>query len=326
MSNSISTPRTCQRESSLLPSIIPVSVMAILCLSLLLSACGGSGEGLDSYGRPLSEQSGQPDAGNEVTTSGDFNQIQNDILDVSCATSGCHSGTSAPLGLNLDAAKSYDNLVAQPSLQVSGLQLVEPNNVEASYLVHKLEGTQSGGVQMPLGKPALTASQLALVRQWIGNGAVAPISSPTQNIDETGSDTDSSDESTSDEADTSTDEPKEELQARLDDIQVKVFDTRCTSCHAGTMPSADLNLEQGQSYSQLVERASTLDPQGMSLVSIGDPNNSFLIDKLRGRALGTSGSAGYRGIRMPMVGGYLSETEIQAIEQWITDGANEETQ
>ncbi len=321
----VNLPSLLQRQSSLLVSSYLPPLMVAMFLPLLLVACGGSGEGLDANGRPLYEQSGESNTSGDAFTSGDFNQLQDDVFNVSCATSGCHSGTSAPLGLNLDAGKAYDKLVGQPSLQINGLQLVEPNNPDASYLVHKLEGTQGGGVQMPLGKPPVSASQLALIRQWIANGALSPISSPTDDSDKSGSGTNTSDNSSPDETDNATNETAGALQPRLNDIQTRVFDIKCTACHTGTAPSAALNLTQGQSYSQLVERAARIDPLGMPLVSIGDPGNSFLVDKLRGRALGTSGAADYRGIRMPVVGGYLTDTEVQAIEQWISDGANEDS-
>lgn len=279
-------------------------------LSVFIGACGGSGQGLDTNGRPLSEQSKTNTGTNQPSnTSGEnvFSSIQRDVLDVSCATSGCHSGTSAPLGLNLDAGKAYANLVSQSSIQVSGLLLVEPSNPDASYLVAKLEGTQDGGLQMPLGKPAINAQALAQIRQWILDGALESDDEPVVSVDPV-------------DVPIPTIEP---VLPTLDDIQSKIFDPLCISCHAGTTPSANLNLELGESYLQLVERPSTIDVQAKPLVSIDNPENSFLVDKLRGRSLGSFGDANYRGSRMPVVGGYLSESQLQAVEQWISAGATE---
>ena len=83
----------------------------------------------------------------------------------------CHSGGSAPQGLRLDAANSYANLVNVASHEVPSLQRVEPGDPDNSYLVQKIEGTAAVGGRMPLGRAPLTAAQIALIRQWISEGA-----------------------------------------------------------------------------------------------------------------------------------------------------------
>jgi Ca2+-binding RTX toxin-like protein len=84
---------------------------------------------------------------------------------------GCHSGGGAPQGLRLDAANSYANLVNVPSNEVPSLLRVEPGNPDDSYLVQKIEGTASVGGRMPLGGTPLNAETIALIRQWISEGA-----------------------------------------------------------------------------------------------------------------------------------------------------------
>ena len=83
----------------------------------------------------------------------------------------CHSGGSAPQGLRLDAANSYANLVNVASHEVPSLKRVEPGDPDNSYLVQKIEGTAAVGGRMPLGRAPLTAAQIALIRQWISEGA-----------------------------------------------------------------------------------------------------------------------------------------------------------
>jgi Ca2+-binding RTX toxin-like protein len=83
----------------------------------------------------------------------------------------CHSGASAPQGLRLDANNSFANLVNVASRQVPSLARVEPFDPDNSYLVQKIEGTAAVGARMPAGRPPLSAAQIGLIRQWIGDGA-----------------------------------------------------------------------------------------------------------------------------------------------------------
>jgi len=131
-----------------------------------LSACAGSGDGLDANGRPLGEGSG----GGPLTA--DFASIQDNVFTAICTA--CHAGAGAPQGLRLDAANSYDLLVGVPSTEVPSLLRVKPGDPEHSYLVQKLEGRASVGARMPFGGPYLDASTIAVIRQWITDGAQRP--------------------------------------------------------------------------------------------------------------------------------------------------------
>ncbi len=275
------------------------STVALIAASLvaLLGGCSaGSGTGLDENGRPLSEtqHTQSPDTGASGESSSLFTRIQDEILTPECATSGCHNGTSSPLGLNLVAGKAYDKLYEKPSNQVDGLLLVEPSNADASYLVHKIDGSAGGGAQMPLYKPPLSADQIDLVKQWINEGALPASASGNQ---------------------------QSLIQATLSDIQKYIFDTECISCHAGENPAGTLNLEKGYSYSQLVGRPLQFDPENSVLVVAGDAENSFLIHKLTGEKLGDVNDSDYKGSRMPLLGPYLDDTKVQVIKDWINAGA-----
>jgi len=73
-----------------------------------------------------------------------------------------------------------------------------------------------------------------------------------------------------------------------------------------------LRLDDGNSYALLVGVASG--EQGSVLrVAAGNPNNSYLIQKLEGTAA--------VGGRMPLGGPFLDATTIGVIRQWIADGA-----
>lgn len=132
-----------------------------LCATCALSACAGDGDGLDENGRPLEEDSG--------TLQPTFQSIQDRVLTPACT--GCHAGAAAPLGLRLDEGSSYALLVNAPSVEVPALRRVQPGNPNASYLIQKLEGTAAVGSRMPLNAPPLPAATIAVVRQWIADGA-----------------------------------------------------------------------------------------------------------------------------------------------------------
>jgi len=68
-------------------------------------------------------------------------------------------------------AASFAALVDVASIQVPALDRVEPGDPDNSYLIHKLEGTQSVGTRMPQGGPFLDQATIDMIRQWIADGA-----------------------------------------------------------------------------------------------------------------------------------------------------------
>ena len=57
------------------------------------------------------------------------------------------------------------------SLQSPGTPRVAPGNAANSYLIRKLEGTNTVGSRMPLGGPFLDADTIARIKSWIASGA-----------------------------------------------------------------------------------------------------------------------------------------------------------
>ncbi len=98
----------------------------------------------------------------------------------------------------------------------------------------------------------------------------------------------------------------------LADIQAAVFTPTCTNatCHSGGTPAGGMNLEDGNSFGSLVGVASSGVP-AILRVAAGDPDNSYLIQKLEGTATP----------QMPLGGTPLTPAVIADIRQWITDGA-----
>lgn len=118
--------------------------------------------------------------------------------------------------------------------------------------------------------------------------------------------------------------PTPDLQPTFTSIQTNIFETTdvagrqaCVACHTnvgGSAPAGELVLLRNVSYSQLVNRASAGKPS-LLRVRPGDPENSYLVHKLEGRA-------GIVGLRMPYAGPpYLTDNQIAIVRRWIELGA-----
>jgi len=107
----------------------------------------------------------EPPPVEEVVT---FSFVQENVLDVSCALSGCHAGGTFP---ELAAGRSYDNIVGVSSSE--GLKLIEPGDPDSSYLFIKItEGPGISGQPMPYGGAPLPDATIDAVRKWIADGAL----------------------------------------------------------------------------------------------------------------------------------------------------------
>jgi hypothetical protein len=138
---------------------------AILAVVACAVGCAGNGDGLNQNGQLGT--AGNPPSG-PITA--DFQSIQEHVFTPIC--SKCHVGASAPEGLQLDAAHSYNLLVGVPSAEEAGLLRVNPGNPDASYMLQKIEGVAGiVGGQMPLGETPLPQDTSDAIRQWISNGA-----------------------------------------------------------------------------------------------------------------------------------------------------------
>lgn len=117
------------------------------------------------------------------------------------------------------------------------------------------------------------------------------------------------------ECETPSDQIETAIEPTLSDIQEKIFTPTCATsgCHdaAGAQFLFGLNLEEGNSYLSLVGKETN--SSNKPYVDPGDAENSFLVDKIRGD--NTS-------IMPPSTSGQpLNEAEINAIVEWINNGA-----
>lgn len=97
-------------------------------------------------------------------------------------------------------------------------------------------------------------------------------------------------------------------------IQDSIFTPNCANagCHSGASPTAGQNLAAGQAFANIVGIASTEVP-ALSRIEPGEPDNSYLVQKLEGTA--------QVGGRMPLGAPALPNELVQALRQWINDGA-----
>jgi hypothetical protein len=90
---------------------------------------------------------------------------------------------------------------------------------------------------------------------------------------------------------------------------------RCLGCHTAEEPKAELVLERGRGYTQLVGRASHQMPSSL-LVVPGDADASYLWQKLDHTA------AQGKGMPRTLTGSKrLPASELELIRRWIADGA-----
>jgi len=103
------------------------------------------------------------------------------------------------------------------------------------------------------------------------------------------------------------------VTADFQSIQDNVFTPICSRCHAGANAPEGLMLDAAHSYNLLVGVNSQEVPS-LDRVKAGDPANSYIIIKL------TNGP-GIVGVQMPFGLPPLPQATIDAIRQWIANGA-----
>ena len=117
--------------------------------------------------------------------------------------------------------------------------------------------------------------------------------------------------------------PTPSLEPTFASIQHDIFESTdsagraaCTNCHTnvGRNPSGGLNLVHDLAYDQMVNVPSARKPGAIRIIP-GDPDNSYLIQKLEGKA-------GIVGNRMPNNGPpYLTDGQMIILRRWVAIGA-----
>lgn len=136
--------------------------------ALSLGACGGSGTGPDPD--PGGGGGGGGGATRVVVADPSFGTVIQEIFTrKGCTDSSCH-GSAQTEGLDLRTGSSYASLVNVVATQ-STVARVIPGNANASYIVIKVEGRATTGVQMPKDGTPLDNIDLTNLKNWINLGA-----------------------------------------------------------------------------------------------------------------------------------------------------------
>ena len=110
------------------------------------------------------------DIGTGVLT---LEELQSLIFIPQC--SNCHTGQGdeLPASLNLSSSSdTYASTIGVTSTEDPRLSIVEPDQSTNSYLVRKIEGTQSVGLRMPRNRDPLPDWMISAIKRWIDSGAV----------------------------------------------------------------------------------------------------------------------------------------------------------
>lgn len=154
---------------------IEPAIEALYCWIKGLRPDGGNALGKIDYDAcgELPEDLRPRHQGGEAST---WSGIWANILQPSCATSGCHDKGTRAGELDLgDVQGAWTALWNRPPAQRVAdpeVKLVYPFNPDASYLMQKLKGTAAAGARMPLGRelPQRDKAIEAIVT-WINQGA-----------------------------------------------------------------------------------------------------------------------------------------------------------
>lgn len=117
--------------------------------------------------------------------------------------------------------------------------------------------------------------------------------------------------------------PTPNLEPTFASVQSQIFETTdvagrqaCVACHTnvGRNPSGGMILLHDLAYDQIVNVPSRGKPGAIRVIP-GDPENSYLVHKIEGRA-------DIVGRRMPQAGPpYLTDGQILILKRWIAKGA-----
>ena len=86
----------------------------------------------------------------------------------SCGGSGCHLGNDQTSGVNLS---TYQRVISSIGEGYNG-PIVRAGDGAGSPIVDKIGSRPQVGSRMPLGRTALSTTQIATIRTWIDEGAL----------------------------------------------------------------------------------------------------------------------------------------------------------
>ncbi len=272
--------------------------------SLLLSACGGGNGGATIQSGAPSSPSNQPSFPDSTDQTANANPsfasaLARLSLDGTQVVPAVPTRARGAVSLNLntvsgDLSGTLEHSVAAASGATLHIGSVGQNGA----VIVTLEATATNEFQVPSGT-MLNEQQIAVYQSGGMYVSVQSSDWPNGEI----------------RAQLTTDPIDITVQPNLDDIQAKVFTPICSGCHTGggsSLPGImDLTTADG-SYNSLINTLSLQEPD-KDRVSANDADNSYLINKLEGTQL--------TGSQMPFRGTPLDTDVVDAIRQWIDQGA-----
>jgi hypothetical protein len=106
-------------------------------------------------------------------------------------------------------------------------------------------------------------------------------------------------------------------------LQEELFSQSCafSSCHGSAFTASRLDLRAGKAFTQLVGKPSEHEPTRL-LVVPGDPDASYLIDKLYGKRIpSTIDHPDHADLMPPAGSGTVSEELKSLAREWVARGA-----
>lgn len=260
-------------------------------VAISLPACGGDDGGDDSGETATGGRSGSGgspgSSGGPAETTVSYKADIAPIFATKC--NYCHHPGAA---IDVDLTDPFDaqhGLVGRPNTWAANgskqALLVDPGNVDNSFLITKVVETDLDahvdGAPMPLQQPAFSDEEIADVEQWITDGAnddeffasnVAPLFGT--------------------------------------EITLGSRSGRCTFCHYPGTPYYFNVLDVFDATTGMVG-VDSRSVAGKKIVAPGEPEQSALLDRLRGE-----GAA-----RMPLAPARVTASQAEVLRTWVAEGA-----
>jgi len=250
----------------------------------------------------------------EAVDAGPAGGVPSEIADMllnTCATAGCHSGSSPAAQLDLDPAVAEEQLVGVSGAFYANFMRIAPGDAANSLLVKKLKGDSDVGSIMPIGADPWSPDLIAQVEAWIN--AMPPDSGTPANDTTDSTDQDVIDDKDVTESDDAAETADQDATVEVAPVPAEVADIfakSCGPCHVGEKAYMNPRLDADTAAKNLIGVKSGAFPDYVQVVP-GDPDNSLLVKKLV-----TDGTDGIGGI-MPMGSDKLPDSEIEVITEWI---------
>lgn len=263
--------------------------------------------------------------------------IQEQILVPTCGVSGCHDDSESPAGQLDFVSPGLQGRIVEAVAADCTDRIVAPGEPQFSLLYKKVRFDDPGcGERMPLDLDPLSESTIECLERWIEN--VSPLSELPEG-GSGGRGIDSGMPPVVGDAGSTEGGPPEnpcgegeilcgstciaDIAPELGELHDRVLFKSCAasrSCHTGSNPKEQLSLVTPEDVLAMNNQPSVQRPE-LDLIEPGKPEESYLINKLRGEDMAEKSGTGLTAQQMPRMANPLCEPIIERIEEWIRNGA-----